>query len=179
VEQIGQSLRHVAWLARQWRMVSEPHKELRFTRSAQALMFCILGAILFGAACTLLATSIYRVINPVLPHPFWALPCLAFAILAFAMARHLAKHAYLLLTPMGVEIFPFYRPAKNMHLIFWQEIADIEFDAKQHWATLHFNPEKTAGVHLALKPIRKTSRALLIAALALRMESARSIPSSR
>jgi hypothetical protein len=90
------------------------------------------------------------------------------------MARHLAKHAYLLLTPMGVEIFPFYRPAKNMHLIFWQEIADIEFDAKQHWATLHFNPEKTAGVHLALKPIRKTSRALLIAALALRMESARS-----
>lgn len=160
-------------------MVREPQKELRFTRSGQSLMFCVGGAISFGAACTLLATSLYRDINPVLPHPLWALPCLVFAILAFAIARHLAKHAYLLLTPMGVEIFPFYRPAKNMHLIFWQEIAEIEFDAKQHWATLHYNPEKTAGVHLSLKPIRNKSRALLITALTLRMESGRSnLPST-
>jgi hypothetical protein len=152
-------------------MVMEPHKELRFTRSGQALIFSVLGAISFGAACTLLATSIYREINPVLPHPLWALPCVICALLAFVMARHLAKHAYLLLTPMGLEIFPFYQPAKHMQVVFWQEIAEIEFDAKGNRATLHFNQEKTAGIHLSLHPIRKKSRALLVTALTRRIRS--------
>jgi hypothetical protein len=160
--------------ARQGRMIKDPHKELRFTRSGQALGFCLLGAMMFGVACTILATAIYRDTNPNLPHPLWALPCAVIAVFAFVFARYLAKHAYLLLTPMGVEIFPFYRPVKHMQVVFWQEIAEIECDANNSWAILHFNPEKTAGVHLSLKPIRKKSRALFVTALTRRIESGRS-----
>ena len=50
-------------------MLSEPHKELRFTRSGQAVGFCVGGAVFAGIAVTLLATGYYRDVNPALPIP--------------------------------------------------------------------------------------------------------------
>ncbi|MFD2257299.1 hypothetical protein ACFSSA_11490 [Luteolibacter algae] len=146
-------------------MVSEPQKELRFTRSGQAVHFCIFGALWVAGGVTLLATSIYREANPELPHPLWAIPCFMIAAGAFVLARHLAKHAYLILTPLGLEIFPFFRPAKNVQMLLWQEITDAEIDAAGRWITLHFNEQKTAGMHLSLRPIRSPLRELLGRAL--------------
>lgn len=146
-------------------MVSEPQKELRFTRSGQAVKFCVLGAVFVGIGVTLVATGIYREINPDLPHPAWAVPCFIVAAAAFWLAVHLAKHAYLILTPMGLEIFPFFRPSKGMQLVIWQEISAAELDAGVTRLTLHFNAEKTAGMHLSLRPIRRKLRGLLAKAI--------------
>ncbi|MDE0834938.1 MAG: hypothetical protein OSA84_01140 [Akkermansiaceae bacterium] len=146
-------------------MLSEPHKELRFTRSGQAVGFCVVGAVLVGIAVTLLATGYYRDVNPALPHPAWAVLCAAVAVGLFLLAWHLTKHAYLILTPMGLEIFPFFRPAKGMQVVMWQEIHDAGVDEKRQRLTLHFNDDKTAGMHLSMKPVRRKTRSLLAKAV--------------
>ena len=146
-------------------MVSEPYKELRFTRSGQAAGFCVLGAVFVGIAVTLAATGYYRDINPAVPHPAWAALFAAVAIVLFLLAGHLTKHAYLILTPIGLEIFPFYRPSKGMQMILWQEILNAEVDAANRWLTLHFNVGKTAGMHLSMKPVSRKSRSLLAKAV--------------
>lgn len=146
-------------------MVADPEKELRFTRSGQAVPFCIVGAVLAGLGITLIATGFYRHINPAVPHPAWGIPFLMLSAGCFWLARHLTKHAYLILSPMGVEIFPFFRPVKGMRVVFWQEIADVEIDEEEKWLTLHFDAEKTSGTHLSLSPIRRKLRSLLAKAV--------------
>ena len=144
-------------------MVAEPQKELRFTRSGQAVGFCVAGAVMTGIAVTLLATGYYRAINPAVPHPAWAIPFLAAAAGLFMVARHLTRHAYLILTPLGLEVFPFFRPAKGMQMVMWQEISAAEVVDMR--LTLHFNAEKSAGMHLSLRPVSRKSRSLLAKAV--------------
>ncbi|WP_411825894.1 hypothetical protein [Luteolibacter sp. AS25] len=151
-------------------MVAEPQKELRFTRSGQAVLYCVTGAVLVGVAVTILATGIYREINPGLPHPAWAIPCLVMAGACWWLAWHLTKHAYLILTPLGLEIFPFFRPAKGMQLITWTEIKGADVDERERWLTLHFNENRTAGMHLSLFPVRRKLRGLLSRAVLGRVE---------
>lgn len=146
-------------------MVSEPQKELRFTRSGQAVGFGVLGAILIGAAVTLVATGVHRAEHPELPHPLWALPCVVVALGCFWLTRHLAKHAYVILTPLGLEIFPFFFPSKNLRLVLWQEIILADFSEDEKWLTLHFNEEKSSGLHLSLKPMDRKFRSLLAKAV--------------
>ncbi|MES2997557.1 MAG: hypothetical protein V4733_12180 [Verrucomicrobiota bacterium] len=140
-------------------MIAEPGKELRFTRSGQAPVFWILAAMGVSAALTILAAACYRWINPSLPHPLWAvlpgIPAFIFARLAVRMTRK----AYLILTPLGIEIFPFFRPAANMQLVSWAEIVAADFDSAR--MTLHFSAEKTAGIHVSLAPVRADRRPLL------------------
>ena len=114
---------------------------------------------------TLGATSIYREINPQLPHPAWALVPLALAVLAARTAASLTRHAYLILTPIGIEIFPFFRPAAGMRLVVWQEVDAAEVDAAATLLTLHHDAAKTSGIHLSLKPIRADRRRLVAQAV--------------
>lgn len=148
--------------------IQAPEKELRFTRAGQAAVFWIAAAVLAAAALTLIATSIYRDINPALPHPLWCLVPFALCILAARFAVRLTRHAYLILTPLGIEIFPFFRPAAGMNLISWQEIHSAEVDGNFHRLTLHHNAEKTSGVHLSLRPIEAARRPLLAKAVIAR-----------
>jgi hypothetical protein len=142
-------------------MVAEPKKELRFTRSGQAVGFCVVGAVLCGVAVTLVASGYYHASAAEFFYLAWAAPCVLLAVFAFLLARRLTKHAYLILTPMGLEVFPFFRPAKGMQMVFWQEISAAEMDEQEKWLTLHFNDERTAGMHLSLSPVRKNLRSLL------------------
>ncbi len=146
-------------------MVKQPDQELRFTRSGQAVLFGVIGAVFSGAAVTLLATATYREVNPALPSGWWALPLFIIAFGCFWLARHLVKHAYLILTPMGLEIFPFFFPSKNLHLVMWQEVLAAEVSENGKWLTLHFNPEKSCGLHLSLKPVSRKLRCLLAKAV--------------
>ena len=146
-------------------MVAEPEKELRFTRSGQAVQFCVVGAVLMGVAVTLIATGYYREINPEVPHPAWAVPCFILAAGCFWLARHLTKHAYLILSPLGLEIFPFFRPSTGMRVVMWQEITDADIDPAEKWLTLHFDEEKTSGMHLSMRPVRRKLRSLLAKAV--------------
>ncbi len=152
--------------------VQSPEKELRFTRSGQAVIFWLLSAVCVVAAVTLWATGLYRHVNPSLPHPLWGLAPLAPALLSGWLATHLTRHAYLILTPLGIEIFPFFRPSRGMHLVTWQEVAVAEVDDARGMLTLHFNPEKTSGIHLSLKPVRPELRQLLVRALVGRADMA-------
>ncbi len=149
--------------------VAEPHKELRFTRAGQAVPFWVLAAICAAAAISLFTIGLYRDENPALPAPGWAaLP----ALLCWASLRvavHCTRRAYLILSPLGVEIFPFFRPVAGMRMIPWGEIHSVEVG--KHLVTLHFNAEQEAGIHLELGPIPKPRRPLLAKALQSRIDS--------
>lgn len=146
-------------------LLQSPEKELRFTRSGQAASFWVLAAVSAAMAITLLATAIYRDINPLLPHPVWSLLPLALAILSTRLALRLTRHAYLILTPLGIEIFPFFRPAHGMRLVVWQEVVTAEVNERLTRLTLHHNPEKSSGIHISLTPIRADRRPLLAKAV--------------
>lgn len=146
--------------------IQAPEKELRFTRSGQAVVFWLAAAVFGAVADTLLATSSYREINPLLPHPAWALAPLAGALISARLAWRLTRHAYLILTPLGIEIFPFFRPEAGMCLVSWQEIDSVEVNAAHTRLTLHHDSAKTSGVHLSLRPIRADRRELLVKAMA-------------
>ena len=145
--------------------IQSPEKELRFTRSGQAGLYWVCAAMLGSVGITLLATAIYRDINPRLPHPAWALLPLAFAMILARLAIGLTRHAYLILTPLGIEIFPFFRPAKGMRLILWQEVDHAEVNDQTTRLTLHHDAGKTSGIHLSLTPIRADRRTLLAKAV--------------
>ena len=149
--------------------VQEPDKELRFTRAGQAVAFWMLAAVLIMAGITLLAVAVHRPDNPRLPHGAWALLPFALAAAAVRLALHLTRHAYLILTPLGIEIFPFFRPAKGMHMVLWQEIDSAEVDHRHTRLTLHFNAQKSAGLHLTLRPVIAGKRELVARAVTGRL----------
>jgi len=152
--------------------IQSPEKELRFTRSGQAVVFWLAAAVLAAVALTLAATSIYREINPQLPHPAWAVPALLASLATARLAMFLTRRAYLILTPLGIEIFPFFRPADGMRLVLWQELHSAEVNVSRSRLTLHHDAAKSSGIHLSLRPIRAENRDLLLKALAGRVESA-------
>ncbi len=145
--------------------IQAPEKELRFTRSGQAILFWVSAAVLSTVGFTMLSTAIYRDINPQLPHPAWALLPLVLAGGMVRVAVSLTRHAYLILTPLGIEIVPFSRPSEGMRLVLWQEINHAEVDEKLTRLTLHHDLGKTSGIHLALTPIRADRRTLLAKAV--------------
>lgn len=150
--------------------MAEPEKELRFTRAGQAGRFCVLGAVLVGVGVTLMATGFYRDVNPKVPSGWWGVPCFVAAGGVFRLALRLARHAYVILTPMGVEIFPFFKAAERMQVVMWSEITGADVDEGGRWLTLHFNEERTAGMHLTLAPIRSSLRGLLVRGVMGRVE---------
>ena len=152
------------------RQLKAPEKELRFTRAGQAPAFWIAAAVLASIALTLLASALYRTQNPQVPHPAWALIPLGLAFLTVRTALRLTRHAYLILTPLGIEVFPFFRPANGMRLVMWHEIHAAEVAGDLTLLTLHHNAERTSGVHLSLKPIPPAKLPLLLQALAGRLK---------
>ena len=147
--------------------VQEPHKELRFTRANQAQAFWIAAALALGLAALLLAVvlsghpdfSWWHAVLPLIP---------AFFLAKFAL--HCTRHAYLILTPLGVEIFPLRNPRENLHLVYWTEITDADFDADLTKLTLHYNEQKTAGLVVTLRPILESQRPLLEKAIIGRLQ---------
>jgi hypothetical protein len=111
----------------------------------------------------------HRAENPELPHPAWGLVPLALAAGLIRLAWRCTKHAYLLLSPVGVEVFPLVRPEAGMQVIPWQQIHSAEVDKSR--LTLHFNPEKSSGIHLSLSPIARDRRELLATAIRGRLVS--------
>lgn len=143
--------------------VQSPEKELRFTRSAQGLLFLILcmACVIAALAILVLSTQGTEFERPRWEGYEWtALFPIPPAILFFRYALRCIRHAYLILTPLGIEIFPLFRPEKHMALITWQEIQHMEFpNAKT--LILHRDAQKTSGIVLSLAPILPAGRALL------------------
>lgn len=144
--------------------VAEPEKELRFTRAAQAPVFYAAAVLCFAAsmAVFILSTQDWGMKGPMLAGWVWF--CLPGLLLTYGFLRiglRCTRHAYLILSPLGVEIFPFVKPEKNLQILYWSEVADAEFspDAKQ--LILHFNEERKSGVVVSLIPIPLSRRLFL------------------
>ncbi|MDE0826076.1 MAG: hypothetical protein OSA48_04625 [Akkermansiaceae bacterium] len=146
--------------------VTEPHKELRFTRSGQGRRFFLAAAALTTLAIFLAAAAF----TPGLEFPLWwsTLPLLP-AIGLFFIAYRCVRFAYLLLTPLGVEIFPFTKSHKNLQVIYWSEIAHAEVSPDRSLLILHYNEEQTAGIKASLRPLAAAQRPLLARAIKGRM----------
>jgi len=146
--------------------ITEPHKELRFTRAGQAQGFIVIAAVSF--AFFLLIGLTWFMGHPTFT--WWmALPFLILSALLTRLSAYCARHAYLILTPLGMEIFPLIKPHKNLNLVYWAQIIDADFNEELTALKLHFNEDQTAGVILSLKAISAKKRLLLKRALESRL----------
>ena len=148
--------------------VVDPEKELRFTRAGQALHFYSLSVVFFSIsmAIFILSTQDWTVTGPMLAEPFWIWLCIPGMILCFIFLRlgiWCTRHAYVILSPLGIEIFPFFRAQKNLQIVYWGEVADVDIDDRQ--MVLHFTEEKQSGIVASLSPISRKRRPLLQKAL--------------
>ncbi len=151
-----------------------PEKELRFTRAHQAVLFwglatlfaCLSAALFLAASDHLNALETReRLVNS----PFWGfLPI--FPALFFAwVAIHLTRHAFLILTPLGIEIFPFWKPKQNLQVLYWAEIRHAELDEGADVLVIHLAGEGDSRVIISLDPIKLERRLLLKRAIEGRM----------
>ncbi len=146
--------------------LAEPHKEIRFTRAGQAQGFFTVGAV--SMAFGLLITVTWALDHP--SFQWWMpLPLFLLSFLFLRLAIRCTSHAYLICTPMGIEIFPIRKPETNLNLIYWTEIDSFEIDEDQKILKLHRDAEKTSGVVVSLSPILVRQRSLLEKVLAGRL----------
>ena len=146
----------------------DPSRELRFTRSKQSVYFALILGVLLAAVVTLLlifSTVVHETgSSEALPYPFYLIPLLlSLAALSGWLSYHCMSKPYLILSSLGVELFPFWRPFKNFQLVEWGIIEEVEVEGSK--ITLHFNKEKTSGVVFTRAPLSDKSQKLLIEAL--------------
>lgn len=144
--------------------LAEPEKELRFTRATQAVGFYALSVIFFtlSMAIFILSTQDWGMTGPKLSEWFWVWLCIPGLILTYVFLRlgiRCTRHAYIILSPLGVEIFPFFRAQKNLQIVYWSEVADVDVDHRK--LILHFNEEKKSGIVVSLSPIPQKRRPFL------------------
>ena len=151
--------------------IAEPEKELRFTRAGQAPLFYIIAALTVAAGIGLLilSTQKWGMDAPPLQSWWWlGIPDLLIGFWFFRLGMRCSQHAYLILTPLGIEIFPFFNAQKNLQVIYWTQIAAAE--VKDGKLVLHFSEQKNSGVVASLHPIPPQQRELLKRAVEGRME---------
>ena len=142
--------------------IAEPEKELRFTRARQAVLFYVVSVVTFAASMGvfILSTQDWGMREPLLQDWWWlCLPGLLLCYLALRLGLRCTRHAYIILSPLGVEIFPFFKARENLQVIYWSQVADAEVKDEQLF--LHFTGEKNSGVVVSLKPIPVVRRGLL------------------
>lgn len=140
-----------------------PEKELRFTRARQAVVFWVGGVVLTLVAAGFGILTWWQLNDP----PGWwtGLIPLLMAVGAFFMAWRLTRHAYVLLSPVGVELFPFWKPVDHFQLLPWGTIQEAEFSEDGRWLTLTLAGYEDAKVILTLDPIPLKARPLLVRAV--------------
>lgn len=148
---------------------SEPHHELRFTRAHQAVHFAVL-AVVGLAVCLglgLLVWSPWDAAGGPLLRPWWLvllpLPVVGAALWAMVWC---ATHAYILLSPAGVEVFPLLFPGRGFRLVPWGTITGLRTDRRNVVLDLTGG----GGVVLGLAPVRPSARPLLVTALQRRLD---------
>jgi hypothetical protein len=154
--------------------VAEPEKELRFTRMAQAPLFHLIAAVAVAAAIgiIILSTQKWGMSPPPMQKWWWLIaPDLFIGWWFFRLGLRCSQHAYLILTPLGVEIFPFFNAHKNLQVLYWTQIAEAEVDSRK--LIMHFSDQKNSGVVVSLRPILPKQRKLLKKAIEGRMEQTR------
>ena len=145
-------------------------QEIRFTRNAQAIHFFILALIFVcvGISLYCLSLDLWKTQEPVVDAPWYGLLTLPFIGLFVWIGTRLARHAYMIFSPIGIEIFPLFFPSKHMQVLYWQEIEDVALtpDAKMLEVTLLSAADHEQKVFIATAPMRPMSRALFAKTIA-------------
>ncbi len=147
---------------------NKPFKELRFTRSHQAITFIVAGIVFLCFAGGLFCLWWWRVGG--LSSMWWPLLPMTAAWGCFRFAARLARHAYLLLSPIGIEIFPFFRPSQHMQLFSWGEIREARVSPDHRLLSLTMAGSEDASVFITLDPVKPAARELLAKAVSGVME---------
>lgn len=150
------------------RQVSEPEKELRFTRSGQAGHFAVL-ALLGLAAMVVLAFLTIMEWDPD-GSPLLSPRLLIFLPLPFVLAAVWAmlwcvSHAYVILSPAGIEVFPLLMPQRGFRLVPWSQVRHVRVQLGNLLVDLY----EGGGLVLSLSPLRTGQRVLLVEAVAGRL----------
>ncbi len=156
--------------------VVDPEKELRFTRMAQAPLFYFMSALAVAAAVGIIILSTQKWgMNPPPMRQWWWLivPDIFIGWWFFRLGLRCNQYAYLILTPLGLEIFPFFNARRNLRVIYWTQIAEIEHSNGK--LTMHFSEQKNSGVVISLRPIPPRQRKLLRQALDGRMQQSKEL----
>ena len=137
-------------------------QEIRFTRNAQAAHFFFLALILacLGIGLYCLSLDLWKTQEPLLQRGWYGLLTLPFVAGALWVGVHLARHAYMIFSPVGIELFPFFFPSKNMQVLYWNEIEDLRLTANEKMLEVTLLSEGEHKVFIALAPLRADSRAL-------------------
>jgi hypothetical protein len=96
-----------------------------------------------------------------LPSPWPGTIPIALAGLLFVWAFRLVRQPLLILTPVGLEVYPFVRPERNMQLILWAEIDSLELDSRRHWLVITLANAADRKVFVSLRPLTRSARVLL------------------
>lgn len=147
-------------------------RELRFTRSRQAVVMIAWGMAFLLASMVLLSLRLEPVIRRINPDKLQAPPALIWGLLPLPIAigffwlawSHL-RHPYLALTRVGIEIYPFFLPSKNMNLVLWQQIKESVVSDKPAQLILTMADRPDSKIFITLDPLALPQRRLLARAL--------------
>ncbi len=143
---------------------NHPLQEIRFTRNGQAIHFFMLGLLLIcvSVGLYLVSLDIWSVTQaPLLDHWRYALIPLPFAALSIWAGIHLAKHAYMIFSPVGIELFPFFFPSRNMEVLYWSEVEDLDLTPDGKMMEVTMLSEGEHKVFVAIAPLTAASQQLL------------------
>jgi hypothetical protein len=142
---------------------ADPGKELRFTRSAQAAHFtsAVVVCLCLSFAGFSLAFWSWHADGSALLSTWWsALLPLPLVLVFLWLALYCTSHAYIILSPVGIEIFPFWFPTENFRLVPWTQVAHAR--AENGNLIIDFPPLGSGGgIILSLSPLRPRQRELL------------------
>ena len=156
--------------------IQEPEKELRFTRSRQAITFvgaglislCILGFIWFQVYFNGLENNQN---GPLIFPILCSIILITMAVLFFLVAIHCTQHAFIILSPLGLELFPFWFPVKNFRMLYWSEINDATINEDMNLLSIECN--NGSKIFISIKPIPTNIRSYLKTAIEGRMHEKR------
>ena len=153
--------------------IKEPEKELRFTRSRQAVTFvgaglislCIVGFIWFQIYFKSLENNQnLTLIVPIL----LSISLIIITGIFFWVAVHCTRHALIILSPLGLELFPFWFPVKNFRMLYWSEINDAKINKEMNLLSIDCN--NGSKIFISIKPIPTNIRSYLKTAIERRMQ---------
>lgn len=129
-------------------------RELRFTRNAAGAGLLIMAALCGGASLMCYVICSDALISQMLM-PLWVMELIglsATAINAY-LGLYCLRIAYIIVSPVGIEILPFRNPRHTMRLYMWHDLLGAEFndremvlhhcdDTYEHLSLLAMNPRQ-------------------------------------
>ncbi|MBP7950258.1 MAG: hypothetical protein KA004_11425 [Verrucomicrobiales bacterium] len=138
-------------------------KEARFTRSRHAVGMALLAVAFLAVSAGVFILHLQHLADP--PGWGWALLPLPFAIVFFWLAWHHTRKPFLVLSRLGIEIYPVFVQEKDVHLVLWTEMECAEVTADAAWLVLTLAEPGDSRVFISLKPLLPSRRPIVAGAL--------------